>query len=562
MRHRARLAAVLFLAVAAMGAQAVGCVDRYDPVEGCEDPAGCTTGSGTGGQPDPAKNCDLTDKNSSPDGSCGVFVRSSAAAGGTGSKEQPFQTFAEAAAKRPKRVYVCGEIRETYAEKAGVTFTDGVKIYGGFTACDGAWTWSPEARATLQGPVDPMALKLADAIALKLNGGANRLENLDIIAEDASDADDDSPGKSSIALLANGGTVYIVNATLKSSNATGGAAATLPAGDLPPDGIDGAPGVPACSLGPGQVGPAGPITRCTNGQSAGGKGGNSGVVSGFPGAYEFSDAMPGESGAPSTSEAPAGSRGDGQTSTAPCTKGMDGADGPAGTSAASSDDGLGSIHPDGYKGALANLGGKGEPGRGGGGGGGARGGNTTNCPNGTTVGVGGASGGSGGSGGCGGRGGPGGHAGGSSIVLIAVDAAITLEDVKLVAGDGGDGGLGGVGEAGGKGSEGGGVGDGDGTSAIKASCSGGGGGKGGDGGPGGGGHGGHSLGVALHRGKLQQIHPRPFTPGNHGKGGMGGPRASADQSDGAPGANGYVQECWDFAKNEACSAASPSQPDN
>lgn len=539
MRHRARLASVLLLAVAAMGAEAVGCVDRYDPSEGCEGPA-CTTGGGAGGQLDPTKNCDLTDKTLPPDGSCGVFVRSSAAAGGDGSKERPFQSFAEAAATSPKRIYACGEMGATYSEDAGVIFNDGVKIYGGFTACDGAWTWSPEARAALQGP--------ADAIALTLNGGNNRLENLDVIAADASAAGADSPGRSSIALLANGGAVTIVNSRLEAGEATNGAQAGTIAEDRRLDGTNGDPGLEACSPGATHGGPAGPVTQCADGQSEGGKGGDGGTVTGTVAMYDRADAGDGTSGKPAGSQPAQGAAGTGETAGQLCTEGKNGAPGDPGEPARPSE-GLGAIDANGYTGAPAERGGTGRPGQGGGGGGGARG-TAGTCGGSTTrVLLPGASGGAGGSGGCGGQGGHAGHPGGSSIALVVVEATVSLDGVSLVASDAGDGGPGGEGQLGGSSSSGGARGARAGD--AKESCAGGSGGPGGNGGPGGGGHGGHALGVALRAGELRGISNVSFTPGDAG---TGAPGAGIAPDNGASGANGLAEECWNFADNTACSA--------
>ncbi|WP_437869905.1 hypothetical protein [Sorangium sp. So ce363] len=542
MRHRARLASVLFLAVAAMGAEAVGCVSRYDPAEGCEGPA-CTAGGGAGGQPDPTKNCDLTDKSLPPDGSCGVFVRSSAAGGGDGSKERPFQSFTEAAAKSPKRVYACGETGETYAETTGVIFADGVKIYGGFEACDGAWTWSTEARATLQGP--------ADAVALTLNGGNSRLENVDVVAANASAADADAPGRSSIALLANGGTVALVNGRIEAGNATNGAQAGAIARDPMLDGIGGDPGLAVCSPGATHDGPAGPVTRCADGQSEGGKGGDGGTVMGTVASPVLSDAGDGTSGKPAPSgSAPKGAGGTRETADQICTNGEDGSPGEPGEPAGPSE-GLGTIDANGYTGALALRGGTGRPGQGGGGGGGARGTAAACEGSPTKLLLPGASGGAGGSGGCGGQGGHAGHPGGSSIALVVIDATISLDGVSLVSGNAGDGGPGGDGQLGGNGSSGGDPGARAGD--AEDSCAGGRGGRGGKGGPGGGGHGGHSLGVAFRGGELRGISNASFTLGQEG---TGAPGVGTAPNNGAKGADGLAAQCWNFAENEDCSTTS------
>src|SRR5271155_2023520 len=78
---------------------------------------------GTGGGP----SCtgDVSD-------ACGVFVSAAAAPGGNGKMATPFQTFAEAAAAKPARVFACAG---TYTETKQARFSGGVAIYGGFTGC-------------------------------------------------------------------------------------------------------------------------------------------------------------------------------------------------------------------------------------------------------------------------------------------------------------------------------------------------------------------------------------------------------------------------------------------
>jgi hypothetical protein len=543
MRHRARLTSVLLLAMAAMGAKVVGCADAA-PEEYCEG-GGCGKSGGAGGHEPPPPNCVPTGGTWNPNDSCkGVFVRAGADAGGDGSKERPFQHFAEAAAANPKRVYVCGEMNgmaETYTENAGVTFSDGVEIYAGFTDCAGTWSWSSEARARLEGP--------RDAITLTLNGGESRVENLDVFAANATAADGYSPGKSSIALLANGGTLDIVNSSLEAGNATNGSLARTIEDDPMLDGTGGDPGVAVCAPGINHPGPAGPIKSCTDAQSVGGKGGDGGAVTGTVASPTLADAGDGASGKPATSQPTDGARGTGETASQMCAPGKDGAAGALGEPAGRSE-GLGTIDAAGYTGALAKPGGIGRLGQGGGGGGGARGGAAT-CGGTSDILVPGASGGAGGSGGCGGQGGHGGYAGGSSIALVVVDAAVTLDQVRLVAGNAGNGGPGGKGQLGGNGSAGGEPGARSGNAKI--GCMGGRGGQGGDGGPGGGGHGGHSLGIAFRGKGLRIINPGSFTPGDAG---TGGPGAGTAPNNGASGATGLVQECWDFAKSMPCSTTS------
>jgi hypothetical protein len=513
------------------GAAASGCFDSFadcDLSATCPPPAD----GGGGGGGSAACEADPTQDPAAVIEDCGVFVSASAEPGGDGTRERPFQSFAEAAAAKPKRVYACAE---EYAEISGVSFDGGVEIYAGFTECTGAWTWSATAKATLSGP--------ADAVALTLSDGDNHLENLNVVAANAA-----AGGGSSIAVVASGGSVAIVNGDLTAGDGMDGAAgATLPQ-DPMLDGDPGDPGVGVCAAGGNNPGPEGKTKSCdTGGSSVAGKGGDGGPVT----AMTLDLAGNGGDGAPADPAQPTkglGGIGEGQgmPEATECTDGSSGASGAAGDSGAGAS-GIGSLSATGYAGVNGTAGTNGMPGQGGGGGGGAKGVLNFNCGMGPADRAG-ASGGAGGTGGCGGNGGGGGRAGGSSIALVVVEAAVTLNGVTLSPGKAGNGGTGGDGQTGGAKGNGGDSALGAGT--AKPSCRGGDGGAGGIGGPGGGGQGGHSVGIAF-QGSI------PPTGGefsvvaeNFGTGGLGGLNNSTPEA--GNGTDGIAGNCWDFATNLPC----------
>jgi hypothetical protein len=465
------------------------------------------------------------------------FVSASAVPGGNGSKAQPFQRFADAAGKNPKRVYACaGE----YVENESVSFKEGVEIYAGFTGCDSdEWRWS-KTRSILKGP--------RNAVALALHEGHSCIGNLDVIAADA-----DVAGGSSIAVAADGGTVAIVNGKLTAGNARDGSPGSSPPEDGTLHGKAGEPGVDACDQGTHHDGPTGATTACsTGGTSTGGNGGNGGTII-LPTSTAGAVRTPGDSGGDGTSSSPApmpkgeGGRGEDSEGTA-CSGGQHGTEGGMGE-AGSGAKGPGMISAAGYTGNNGVDGLAGKPGQGGGGGGGARGTLGAVCPGAKRqADVPGASGGAGGSGGCGGRGGGGGQAGGSSIALMILDASVQLENVDLSAGKAGGGGQGGKGQKGGKAGSGGGSGHG--IDSALNSCDGGDGGDGGRGGPGGGGQGGHSLGIAFKGSSPPAGGAFVRDPENKGTGGKGG--GDQPRPPGSSGADGQAERCWDFTANSAC----------
>jgi hypothetical protein len=463
---------------------------------------------------------------------CGVFVSASASPGGNGKQATPFQTFAEAAATKPARVFACGG---SYTETVQVSFAGGVELYGGFTGCTGTrWTWSTSASAQIT--------TAANAPGVVLDGGANVFENVSVTAPGATAA-----GGSSIALVVNGGSFAMTSGALTAGDAQDGTAGVTMADDPTLDGTVGANGANACDPGT-HSGPIGMTNTCaTGGSSAAGNGGDGGqIVSNM-----LLPAGSGTNGSPPNASQPTkgqGGTGEGQgtpgaTSCNDGTSGASGSPGGSGNGAA----GIGTLTTSGYVGAGGKDGGNGAPGEAGGGGGGAEGALSASCGAGP-ISVLGASGGAGGTGGCGGNAGGGGGAGGSSIALLVLDTKVTLANVMLTAGKGGNGGGGGTGQNGGQGGKGGSNGNGAGT--ANPSCRGGDGGQGGLGGPGGGGQGGHSLGIAFQGTTTPAGGTFTIQMTNAGSGGMGG--TSNTTANMGQGASGLAANCWDFGSNAAC----------
>jgi hypothetical protein len=507
----------------------IGCGTAYEDIYlPLTDPA--LADAGTDGNAacsgDPTKDAAIVSD------ACGVFVSATAPPGGDGKQATPFQTFAEAAAAKPARVFACAG---SYAETVQVSFSGGVEVYGGFTGCTGtSWTWSASASAEIT--------TAANAPGVMLDGGANVFENVSVTAPGATMA-----GGSSIALVVNGGSFAMTNGALAAGDAQDGTAgANGNAMNL--EGTTGASGANACDVGTTHPGPIGMTNTCvTGGSSTAGNGGDGGqivsnmlepAVSGTDG-----NAMP--AATPLGTADGKGGSGEGQGGAPLCANGDNGAPGSAGISGEGAT-APGVIAASGYQGAPGKDGTGGTPGQGGGGGGGAKGGISVLCGS-TTTSVPGASGGAGGTGGCGGAFGAGGMAGGSSIALLVLDAQVTLTSVTLTAGKGGHGGAGGNGQSGGASGGGGANGAG---GPVNNACSGGAGGKGGSGGPGGGGQGGHSLGIAFQGTTAPTGGTITIQMTNAGSGGMGGTNNTAANM--GQGANGMAANCWDFAANAMC----------
>ncbi|WP_437735851.1 hypothetical protein [Sorangium sp. So ce1335] len=537
--------------VAASTLVALGCAAMWQMMGCAPSPTDANTaypnetgGSGTGGTGGNSNVACDEDPTTNPGAvidDCGVFISTSASENPEqrkGTKESPFKTFAEAAARRgnKRRVYVCADAAEPdtaaiYKESSRVDFSDGVEIYGGFTECNKEpdnWVWSSDKRATLVVTATTTESGSPSTIALTLNGGANQVQSLNVIANGAA-----TQGNSSVALLVNGGTADIVNTDLTAGDAGDGDPGVTPTDETDLNGIAGSKGDAACDPGAAHPGKDGPVKQCPGGESsAGGKGG-AGSASGPAGS--------GGDGTPESDRGGAGGQG-AQSASMACTDGANGEPGKDGTPGDPIEDpGLGTIDATGYHGVTGVQGRPGAPGQGGGGGGGALGGTAT-CPGADiAASLAGASGGTGGSGGCGGRGGEGGKPGGSSIAVLILNAEATFHDVQLTAGNAGDGGAGGDGALGGTGGLGGDLGAGV-PPTLRTSCRGGSGGDGGLGGPGGGGSGGHSLGIVFKGNSSLQGEVPSFTPGSEGQGGPGGSIPSA----GAQGASGRSGACLNF----------------
>jgi hypothetical protein len=528
---------------AAAGAYLVGCDTTWDETyKKLMDPSLATWGDGgtgghdggTGGSGGSKPDCagDPTKDPAIVRDDCGVFVSASAAPGGDGTKATPFQTLADAASAGPKRVFACAE---AYAETKQVSFTGGVEVYGGFTDCAKGWAWAAGSKATIT--------TAPDVPGLVLDGGANKLENVNVTAPAAT-----MPGGSSIAVLVNGGSLDATNGNLTAGDAKDGDNGVTVPDDMTLDGDSGDPGANVCDAGL-HPGPLGKTKMCADGSSSvAGNGGDGGQIMSMmlqpAGTGTDGSAMP--AATPIGVNDGKGGTGEGQNAAPLCSPGDPGAPGSSGDSGAGAT-GSGAISAAGYQGAAGTAGTNGKPGQGGGGGGGSKGGLAITCGAMATP-IPGASGGAGGTGGCGGTLGGGGKPGGSSIALLVLDANVTLTAVTLTAGKAGSGGSGGNGQSGGHGAVGGTKGAG--TGVAKSACAGGGGGDGGPGGPGGGGQGGHSLGIAFHGSKSPTGGTFQIDMTKAGKGGPGGANNTASNM--GKGADGMAANCWDFAANAAC----------
>jgi hypothetical protein len=507
------LSSLSFAALSAIAA-ASGCHsaerDLYDSLS----PTGTGT-AGTGGLPsdcqgDPTKDPSLVRDE------CGAFVDPSSATNGEGTNASPYRTVGDAAKTSKGRIFVCASAESK--EPATVTLSNGVSVYGGFSACpkSGDWTWDGTKHAKLTGP--------ANEPAVVVSMGQSHIENVDITSPAATMA-----GGSSIALVADMTTLSLVNVVLTAGDGMAGAD-----GMTPPDApMSGAPGVSlgagsptdACSLSP--VGGMGGMVTCADGVTQGGSGGKGGTM-------QMVNGMPGTDGMP------AGGAGGMVDANGVCSNGKDGDPGMSGDPGKGGTE-KGILASSGISGGDGADGKPGALGHGGGGGAGSKSGQF--CPNGgnpPVVGPG-ASGGGGGSGGCGGKGGGGGKAGGSSIGIVSVTSSLTFSGVSINTGSGAKGGLGAFGQSGGDGGKGA---DGGKKSAVAGSvngCAGGKGGDGGSGGQGGGGRGGHSAGVAF-TGTAPTEQGVTFQIGKPGAGGTGN---SMKGGDGAMGATGNIV---DFSK--------------
>ncbi|AKT38093.1 uncharacterized protein CMC5_022350 [Chondromyces crocatus] len=526
-RRLGRGLATLGLMTAAVLGASAGCSSASDD---CAQTNSCG-GGGDGGGGDGGSGAG-TPAGCIPKGSdeavkddCGIWVSLSRGddANDGSSKAAPKKSLRHAALVAAERgvprVYACGEVFEEQVE-----VRPGVTIFGGLD-CAGGWVWKEDTKTGVHGPPDVPAVKLL------AGDGTTRLEDLEIRASDA-----ETPGASSIGVLAAGVTAELERCAIVAGNGADGAPGA-PGDPMPraQGGTAGNPGRNACTMaGDGATTPGGAqvVNMCEEDggePSIGGKGGDGTFMVGR-------DGEPGEVG--TLGQAGLGEpNGAGTWSCATGTglgyAGEPGVDGDAGTGGT----GNGSLSAEsGYIGISGNAGTAGKRGQGGGGGGGAKG--PGSCPGGATQGSG-ASGGSGGSGGCGGKPGQGGGAGGSSIALVSIEATLSLNGCALEAGNGGKGGLGGDLQLGGIGGTSGPGGTG--VNLSRAGCRGGDGGDGGRGGPGGGGAGGHTLSIAFKGTPVSTSGEIRRLQGSAGPGGLGGDGNGANNA-GESGSKADAQE--------------------
>ncbi|XXX78127.1 hypothetical protein WMF30_05090 [Sorangium sp. So ce134] len=492
--------------------------------------------SGTGGStPNPACDGDPTQDASAVSDECAVFVSANAGSGGDGTKANPYASLSDAVANaKGKRVLACAS--GVFAES--VTIEVGLEVIGGFD-CDAGWTWSEQARSTIEGRAGAAALTLTETAS-----GA-KMRSFAIHAADAKDAAAEAhateAGRSSIGVVVADIEAELAQVDVTARDGVDGANGVMPteapqAGASAPDTEQTRPsnacGLPAAVRG-GDPG----VTTCEDGETRGGAGGPGGITG-----TDDGNGQTGKDGAPPPEPNPEeyGLGGAGQTG-ANCRRGEDGA--PGGPGEAGSSGNSTQLTLAGIEGGDGDDGKTGKKGQGGGGGGGAKAG--LFCPAGaSTVEGPGASGGGGGAGGCGGQGGGGGKAGGSSIGVVSLGTKLVLTEVTVAVGKAGKGGDG----AGGRGGALGGSGATGGTPSPlggSAGCRGGDGGQGGMGGPGAGGRGGHAVGVAYAAASSAAFALKSFMAGTPGNGGSMAPGGNGGEA-------GKSGECWDFTANASC----------
>ncbi|MGK3966943.1 hypothetical protein WMF01_40895 [Sorangium sp. So ce1667] len=492
------------------------------------------TGTG-GGTTNPACDADPTEDAGAVIDECAVFASASAAAGGKGTKAEPYASLGEAVANaKGKRVLACA----SGAFEESVRIEAGVEVIGGFD-CAAGWTWSEQARSELEGRAGAVALTLTEAASgAKVRSFAIRAASA---MEASVEAHATEAGRSSIGVV-----VAAIEAELAQVEVTAG------------DGVDGANGETpteapvagasaeamsasnACAAPNLVIGGTAGATTCEDGETRGGDGGTGGITG-----AEQGNGQVGRDGEPMPEPNPEeyGLGGAGQTDAAgSCRRGEDGAPGgPGGAGDAGSDT---QFLLDGIAGGDGGNGTSGKRGQGGGGGGGAKSGMFCSLNSTFVDGVG-ASGGGGGAGGCGGKGGGGGKAGGSSIGIVSLGTKLVLREVTVevgTAGKGGDGVVGQNGANGGAGAAGGVASD---NPPSIPGCDGGKGGRGGAGGPGGGGRGGHAVGIAYVAAPGAAVELANFIAGTARDGG-------STALGGNAGTTGESGECWDFTANASC----------
>lgn len=431
-------------ACSAGACMATGCLPGFEDRDG-DDANGCEFRCLSTDDPDDAfvdSNCDGIDG----DASIAVFVSTGGSDRNVGTQASPMLTVAAAITRarttRKRHVYISAG---TYAASAPIALSNGISIYGGYTA-----SWERDGtRPTLRRTVSS-----GSPVAITCSGvsSATVLDRLAIETDDTR-----SPSADNIGIdVANCAGLTLTHVRVEAGDAgvgrDGANGSTGRAGSRGGNGTVGCNPFPlaggrsgsGCNGG-GDGGQGRPfLGGIAGGRGRGPRGGAGGLFSNL-----FEDGKPGGIGGSGTS----GANGAGGA------PGVDGANGVDGTD-------------------------------GSGGGGGGGGGAALGLPS-----VGGAGGGGGG-GGCGGTAGFGGSRGGSSIALRVTAGSMAgrvsnSEFVSGVAGSGGSGGFGGSLGAGGAG----------GTGGLARVCgsgnggTGGRGGAGGRGGHGGGGGGGNSIGV-------------------------------------------------------------------
>jgi hypothetical protein len=463
----------------------------------------CPPGSGTDGGVQ--TGCDPSKSAGPVADSCGVFVSNSGDDGNAGTKEKPLKTITAALGKGTT-VYACAGAMP-FSE--AVTVSKSVTLFGGMDCA--TWAYDATNKTQLTAAADAVPLTLAST------AGGSEVHDFAITAADAMTA-----GGSSIAMIAEVASVELEAVSVTAGVGAKGADGMGQVQVVTPAGATGQPGGDdmACNM-TGVFGGAGGTNTCGGTDTSGGAGGDGlAATSGNPGGGGNPMMTPGNGGA-----------GQDASSCKPGGVGADGSIGTPGTGAR----GIGDVSAAGYIGATGTLGGVGTPGQGGGGGGGALACDPLDMPPKFA----GPSGGGGGAGGCPGAPGSAAQSGGSSIGILSLGAALTLNTVSIATHDGGAGGTGGDGQPGGNGGQ-------PGNAGGGASCGGGKGGQGGAGGPGGGGAGGHSVAVIINAGgTLPDLSSTTIVPG---MGGAGGPGGNMDMTMQTKGDDGMACTTLDFAK--------------
>lgn len=429
-----------------------------------------------------------------------VYVNAGSSAGGDGTKDAPFATYADAVATATSGQVILIGGQTTLQEE--ILVKKGVSVIGGF---DGDFQWGEgrQARIEVQAPTD------AAVMGIKAEGVDQDtvLANLSVTTADAT-AGNTNYG----AYLVDSSNLTMRNVIVQAGK--GGAGAPGDDGSNGADGGNGSDGTPGQSSSqagvPGASGGVNVACASANG-GAGGRGATNGQAGDYP-------SRDGES----TAQADGGSAGydqlgqragdDGQDATAPTQAGTNGQGGESG----------GQVTNDMWDPKGAGVDGqRGPHGYGGGGGGGA-----WFASNPYIHGSGGAG---GGAGGCGGEGGQGGQPGAGSFGLFLVRSDVTLVNSEFQSGLGGVGGNGGQAGRGGQGGRGG-VGTAQSyPSALPwTSGDGGDGSRGADGGAGGGGAGGVSYGVYCSQSRPTVDQDTEFVSGGSAAGGQSPGNAGND----------------------------------